>query len=38
LNETGKYIGLQPFTEDDFITPSMFPELSINLKDVFEDK
>jgi Uma2 family endonuclease len=38
LNEVGKYIGLQPFTEDDIAPSFVFPDLQINLKDVFEDK
>ena len=37
LNEAGKYIGLQPFIEDDMAASFVLPELSINLKDVFEE-
>ena len=37
LNEEGKYIGLPPLTDDDMATPYIFPELQINLKDVFEE-
>lgn len=37
LNDMGKYIGLQPFTEDDFIRSTIFPELSISLKEVFAE-
>ncbi len=37
LNEAGKYIGLQPFTEDDVAPSFVFPDLQINLKDVFEE-
>lgn len=37
LNEQGKYIGLPPLTEDDIASSFVFPDLEINLKDVFED-
>lgn len=38
LNEQGKYIGLQPFTEEDIMTSAIFPELEINLEEVFAEK
>ena len=37
LNEDGKFIGLQPFTEDEYISPTIFPDLSIDLMEVFEE-
>lgn len=37
LNEEGKYIGLAPLTDDDIATPNTFPDLNIDLKDVFEE-
>ncbi len=37
LNENGKYIGLAPLTDDDIATPNTFPDLNIDLKDVFEE-
>lgn len=37
LKEDGKYAGLQPYTEDQHISPTLFPEISIDLKEVFED-
>jgi len=37
LNEEGKYIGLSPFVRDDTISPVLFPNLKINLTDVFPD-
>lgn len=36
LNEAGKYIGLAPSTEDDDLTASIFPELTISLREVFQ--
>ena len=36
LNEQGKYIGIQPFVEDDIITTPILPGLAINLMEVFE--
>lgn len=36
LNEAGKYIGLAPSTEDDHLTAAIFPELTINLQEVFQ--
>jgi Uma2 family endonuclease len=38
LNEQGKYFGLQPFTEEDIMTSAIFPELEINLEEVFAEK
>lgn len=32
----GKYIGLKPFTEEDAIASSLFPELQFVVKEVFE--
>ncbi|MCD8538398.1 MAG: Uma2 family endonuclease [Leadbetterella sp.] len=32
----GKYIGLKPFTEEDDISPVLFPELKFAVKDIFE--
>lgn len=37
LNEAGKYIGLKPNIEDDIISPCIFPELKIDLKEVFAE-
>jgi Uma2 family endonuclease len=37
LNETGKFIGLQPLTEDDVLTTPILHGLDIVLKDVFEE-
>lgn len=36
LNEQGKYIGLQPLTEDDTVTTPILPGLEISLMEVFE--
>ncbi len=36
LNESGKYIGLRPFVEDDSITTPIVPGLTVVLRDVFE--
>ena len=36
-NEQGKFIGLQPCTEDDILTSTVFPELSIDLIKVFKN-
>jgi Uma2 family endonuclease len=36
MNEEGKYIGLKPFVEEDTITTSLFPNLEVNLKEVFD--
>lgn len=35
LNEDDQYIGLAPVTEDDLLSAAIFPELTINLKEVF---
>jgi len=35
LNESGKYIGLRPFLEDDVITTLIVPNLQVDLRDVF---
>jgi Uma2 family endonuclease len=37
LNDEGKFIGLQPLTEDDILTTPIIDGLEIVLKDVFED-
>lgn len=37
LNENGKYYGLQPFTDEDIITSPLFPELEVDLNEVFEN-
>jgi Uma2 family endonuclease len=37
LNEQGQYIGLKPFTEDASISPVIFPDLAIDLEEVFAD-
>ncbi len=36
-NEKGKFIGLQPFTEDDILTSTTFPGLNIDLIKVFKN-
>lgn len=35
LNEVGRYIGLAPATDEDLLRPHIFPELAIDLKEVF---
>lgn len=35
LNEAGKYIGLAPVTEDQELRAAIFPNLVIDLKEVF---
>ena len=35
LNETGKYIGQRPYVEDEIMNSYIFPELSIDLNQVF---
>ncbi len=35
LNESGQYIGLQPLTDEQIASPSIFPELKVNLSEVF---
>lgn len=37
LNEQGRYIGLQPLTEDVALKSTIFPELSIPLEEVFRE-
>jgi len=37
LNEQGVFIGHRPFTEDETMHSFIFPELKINLPDVFKD-
>ncbi len=37
LNEVGKYIGLQPVTDEDILISTTFPELQIDLAQVFKD-
>ncbi len=37
LNENGKYEGHQPYAKDDQISPKTFPDLVINLSEVFPD-
>ncbi len=37
LNETGKYIGLQPVTDEDILTSTTFPDLQIDLSRVFDN-
>ncbi|MEM9835841.1 MAG: hypothetical protein AAF828_05035 [Bacteroidota bacterium] len=34
-NKGGTFIGLAPVTDDQHITPTIFPELSIDLREVF---
>ena len=36
LNEIGKYIGLQPVTDEDILTSTVFPDLQIDLSRVFD--
>lgn len=38
LNEEGKYVGRLPFNKEDKIRPSIFPDLVINLEDVFPER
>jgi len=37
LNEAGKYIGLQPVTDEDILTSTVFPDLHIDLSRVFDN-
>ncbi len=37
LNETGKYIGLKPLTDDDIITSPVLKGLKIQLSDIFNE-
>lgn len=36
-NEQGKYIGLSPRTPEQVISPAVFPELQIDLGEVFRE-
>ena len=38
LNDQGRYVGLAPFTKDDRISPVLFPNLNIDLKDIFPER
>lgn len=37
LAENGRYTGQHPYTTDDSISPTIFPELSINLEEIFAE-
>jgi Uma2 family endonuclease len=37
LNEAGKYEGRQPYSKADKISPGLFPELTIDLEEVFPE-
>lgn len=37
LNNTGKFVGQHPLTDEDELVSFLFPALKINLKDVFEE-
>lgn len=37
LNAKGKYIGLPPFVKEDKISPVLFPDLVIELRDIFPE-
>jgi len=37
LNEAGNFYGLNPYIETDTLSSSIFPELKINLPDIFEN-
>jgi Uma2 family endonuclease len=37
LNEVGKYIGLQPVTDEDILISTVFPDLQIDLARVFDN-
>jgi Uma2 family endonuclease len=37
LNDNGKFIGLQPKTEDDILTSTTFPALKVDLNEVFKN-
>ena len=37
LNEAGKYIGLQPVTDEDILTSTVFSDLQIDLSSVFDN-
>ena len=36
LNENGKFIGLQPLTEDEKVSTPIIPDFEIDLKDIFD--
>ena len=36
LDQTGKFIGVQPLTEDDYLTTPLFADMNIEVKKVFE--
>ncbi|MCB9289459.1 MAG: Uma2 family endonuclease [Lewinellaceae bacterium] len=38
LNEEGKYIGRPPFNKEDKISPVLFPNLVIDLQDIFPER
>ncbi len=38
LNEEQKFVGLQPLTETEILVSTIFPELKVNLKELFELK
>ncbi|GAB3935510.1 Uma2 family endonuclease [Larkinella terrae] len=37
LNEQGQFISQHPYDESDMISPAIFPELQIDLREVFEE-
>lgn len=37
LDEKGVFVGLAPVTDEDILRSAIFPELTINLKNVFSD-
>jgi Uma2 family endonuclease len=37
LNDDGKFIGLQPLTDDDFLTTPLFEGMNIPVQNIFED-
>ncbi|RRB00818.1 Uma2 family endonuclease [Larkinella rosea] len=37
LNENGRFIGQHPYDESDTISPAVFPDLQIDLREVFEE-
>ncbi|MCB9295475.1 MAG: Uma2 family endonuclease [Lewinellaceae bacterium] len=38
LNEEGKYVGRPPFNKEDEISPVIFPNLVIDLQDIFPER
>ncbi len=36
LNDEEKYIGLPPISEDDTVSPTIFPDMNVVMMDVFE--